>query len=399
MRFLISDTFAKSVAKLDDRDRRTVQSAAFGFQVNPGRTSLRLHKLAHPRGAGLWSLCVNRDLRIIVQRDGPDVVFCYADHHENAYAWAERRKWGAHPAPGAASLAVSERAQEVPVAPAEERPALTPEPACRGVETSRSAPGVELRRLRTRTRAAAPLAGRSAAAFDREARPIAQLLQLACRVGALGAHPARVASSHPASRARAERALPHGARAGLALQTKILVLSLLAAPVPILASLAACRAPPQGPSIATALAPGLAGALLIACGGLAAARLTCAAIRAARSELERIRDRVRAGHFGGTTDSARVDPALRPMLRAAEDTVEAFAAPFEEATTTLARLARGEPAEPLVEGRGGAFDRQREAIHALASFLRLGAEDLRSIIGSVPPAAGMKPAHIEESAI
>ena len=401
MRFLISDTFAKSVARLDDRDRRAVQCAAFGFQVNPGQPSLRLHKLAHPRDAGLWSLCVNRDLRIIVRRDGADVVFCYADHHEKAYAWAERRRCGTSGESLSAAIAVSERAEIVAVAPPEERPSPGSEAPCREVEPRRAAPALELRRrLRTRARAAAPLADRPTATISGlEGRPLAQLLQLASRLGASGALPVAAPPSPENPRADAESP-PRRGRAGLALPVKILACSLLAAPLPVLASLAAWRAASHGLASAFALelAPGYAGALLLACTGLVAARFTSAAIRAAVSESERIRDLVRAGDFGGAAELARVDPALRPVLRAERETVQALAVPFEQATATLGRLARGELAEPLAEARGGAFDRQRDAINVLASFLCLDAEDLRSIIGSVTPAAGMRPAHIEESA-
>jgi len=49
MRFLVADTFAKSVASLDDRAQRSVKCAAFGFQMNPSQPSLRLHKLAHAK--------------------------------------------------------------------------------------------------------------------------------------------------------------------------------------------------------------------------------------------------------------------------------------------------------------------------------------------------------------
>ncbi len=43
-------------------------------------------------------------IRIIVYRTPGSLLRCYVDHHDNAYAWAERRKLETHPKTCAAQL-------------------------------------------------------------------------------------------------------------------------------------------------------------------------------------------------------------------------------------------------------------------------------------------------------
>lgn len=47
---------------------------------------------------------MNADLRLIVHKSADSLLLCYVDHHDKAYAWAERRKLETHPSTGAAQL-------------------------------------------------------------------------------------------------------------------------------------------------------------------------------------------------------------------------------------------------------------------------------------------------------
>src|SRR5207237_9142254 len=72
-----------------------------------------------------------RDVRLIVHRSAATIALCYADHHDTAYAWAERRKLTTHPTTGAAQLVeIRETVQEivVPVYIQAEVPALVQPP-------------------------------------------------------------------------------------------------------------------------------------------------------------------------------------------------------------------------------------------------------------------------------
>ncbi len=115
MRFIIADTFMKSLARLEREEQGLVKQAAFEFQAQPDNPGFSFHKLERARDARFWSFRVNRDLRIIVHRDGASsLMLCYAAHHDDAYQWAERRSLDVHPTTGAAQFVeVRERVEEV----------------------------------------------------------------------------------------------------------------------------------------------------------------------------------------------------------------------------------------------------------------------------------------------
>ena len=126
MQFRIADTFTASLAKLPNEQQRAAKTTAFDLQTNIAHPSLSLHRVTGARAPGFWSARVNLDLRIILHREGEDVVLCYVDSHDDAYRWAERRRLETHPTTGAAQLVeLREVMQEVvvPVYVEEERPA------------------------------------------------------------------------------------------------------------------------------------------------------------------------------------------------------------------------------------------------------------------------------------
>ncbi len=116
MTFLISHTFTDSLAKLTGNEQKAVKTTAFDLQTNPSQPGLSFHKLENTRDPNFWSVRVSRDIRIIVHRSGQNLTFCYVDHHDDAYKWAERRKLETHPKTGAAQIVeVRERVQEITV--------------------------------------------------------------------------------------------------------------------------------------------------------------------------------------------------------------------------------------------------------------------------------------------
>ncbi len=116
MQFRIADTFTGSLARLTGDEQKAVKNAAFDLQVNPERPGLSMHKLEGARDPNFWSARAGRDIRIIVHRTGGSLLLCYADHHDKAYKWAERRKLETHPRTGAAQLVeVRETVREIVV--------------------------------------------------------------------------------------------------------------------------------------------------------------------------------------------------------------------------------------------------------------------------------------------
>jgi len=131
MEFRIADTFTDSLARLTGQEQKAVKTAAFDLQLNPANPGHRFHKLDRSKDPHFWSVSVNRDIRLIVHRTRSGLLLCYVGHHDDAYAWAERRKIERHPRTGAAQLVeIRERVEEIvvhqPVAAPELPPASTP---------------------------------------------------------------------------------------------------------------------------------------------------------------------------------------------------------------------------------------------------------------------------------
>lgn len=116
MNFLIADTFTSSLARLTGDEQKAVKTTAFDLQVNPSAPGLSFHKLDRAKDKNFWSVRVSRDVRMIVHRTVGSLLTCYVGHHDDAYAWAERRKLETHPVTGAAQLVeIRERVQEIVV--------------------------------------------------------------------------------------------------------------------------------------------------------------------------------------------------------------------------------------------------------------------------------------------
>src|SRR5213075_2017523 len=93
-----------SLARLTGDEQKAVKTTAFDLQVNPSAPGLSFHKLDRAKDKRFWSVRVSAAIRLIVHRTDESLLLCYVDHHDRAYAWAERRKLETHPATGAAQL-------------------------------------------------------------------------------------------------------------------------------------------------------------------------------------------------------------------------------------------------------------------------------------------------------
>jgi mRNA-degrading endonuclease RelE of RelBE toxin-antitoxin system len=116
MNFRIADTFTDSLAKLTGDEQKATKITAFDLQSNPGNPGHSFHKLERAKDKNFWSIRVSRDIRIIAHKTNASLLACYVDHHDKAYAWAERRKLEVHPTTGAAQLVeIRERIEEIVV--------------------------------------------------------------------------------------------------------------------------------------------------------------------------------------------------------------------------------------------------------------------------------------------
>jgi hypothetical protein len=103
MDFRIADTFTDSLARLTGEEQKAVKTTAFDLQVNPANPGMSFHKV-NSKDKNFWSVRVSADIRLIVHKSQGSLLLCYVDHHDKAYAWAERRRLETHPKTGAAQM-------------------------------------------------------------------------------------------------------------------------------------------------------------------------------------------------------------------------------------------------------------------------------------------------------
>lgn len=134
MQFHIAESFTAALARLTGQEQKQAKTAAFDLQLNPAQTGLQMHRLTNSRDPNFWSVRVNQDIRIIIHKTEASFMLAYVDHHDKAYAWAERRRIEAHPRTGAIQIVeVHERIEEIgPLfsSPAE-APAMQPAPVAK----------------------------------------------------------------------------------------------------------------------------------------------------------------------------------------------------------------------------------------------------------------------------
>src|SRR5271155_5457437 len=116
MEFRIADTFTDSLARLTGDEQKAVKTTAFDLQLNPASPGLNFHRLDKSKDKNFWSVRVGSDIRLIVHKTAASLLLCFVDHHDKAYAWAERRKLETHPKTGAAQLVeIRETVKEIAV--------------------------------------------------------------------------------------------------------------------------------------------------------------------------------------------------------------------------------------------------------------------------------------------
>lgn len=114
MDFRIADTFTAALARLPAQEQKAVKTSAFDMQLDPSGPGLQCHRIDAAKDPNFWSVRVNRDIRIIVHRTAASLLLAYVDHHDKAYAWAERRRIEAHPRTGAVQIVeLRERVEEI----------------------------------------------------------------------------------------------------------------------------------------------------------------------------------------------------------------------------------------------------------------------------------------------
>ena len=113
MTLLYASTFADSLGRLGHNEQKQVKLTAFDLMTDPRGSGISLERLTRAASDNIWSARVSRDLRIILRRDGEDDLLAYVGHHDDAYRWAERRRFIPHERTGAMQIVeVVERVEE-----------------------------------------------------------------------------------------------------------------------------------------------------------------------------------------------------------------------------------------------------------------------------------------------
>lgn len=104
MEFRIADTFTAALGRLAAPEQKAAKTTAFDLQMDPSAPGLRFHRIERSRDPNFWSVRVSGDVRIIIHKTAASFLLAYVDHHDDAYAWAERRRIEAHPRTGAIQI-------------------------------------------------------------------------------------------------------------------------------------------------------------------------------------------------------------------------------------------------------------------------------------------------------
>ncbi len=128
--FRIAAAFTAALARLAGPEQRAAKTTAFVLQMDPAAPGMKFHRIDRSRDPHFWSVRVSSDIRIIVHKTEASFLLAYVGHHDDSYAWAERRRIEAHPRTGALQIVeLRERVEEIPATSAQPSVQIvTPEP-------------------------------------------------------------------------------------------------------------------------------------------------------------------------------------------------------------------------------------------------------------------------------
>lgn len=93
---MIARDVMPAIASLGANEMPSAIQFVAQFQQDPAQPGFHLHTVGHTKASGLWSARITEDLRAILHKEGDTWALLHIDHHDAAYAWAERRKVARH---------------------------------------------------------------------------------------------------------------------------------------------------------------------------------------------------------------------------------------------------------------------------------------------------------------
>jgi hypothetical protein len=99
MALLWSSTFTDALGRLTQSEAGASTLAALRLADAEAGKGLSLHRV--DSAPGFWTVRVNRDIRIVLHKQGEQTLLAWVGHHDEAYRWAERRRLVPHERTGA----------------------------------------------------------------------------------------------------------------------------------------------------------------------------------------------------------------------------------------------------------------------------------------------------------
>ena len=115
----MSQNFFKKLNTLPRKIRKKVNDTIHKFRSNPTGSGLNFETINNATDPNFRSIRVTQDYRIIVNKpeQGNVYLFCWVDKHDEAYAWATKRRCKVHPRTGGVQIFVDEEISEVRTQP------------------------------------------------------------------------------------------------------------------------------------------------------------------------------------------------------------------------------------------------------------------------------------------
>ena len=107
MSVLIDQAFPSSVTQLAANEAKQVWRFLEKFLENTAHPSLSLERITKTKNQNLWSARISQELRAIIYKDGEDWIVLHADHHDDAYNWANNKQIGRHSKTGVLQVVAS----------------------------------------------------------------------------------------------------------------------------------------------------------------------------------------------------------------------------------------------------------------------------------------------------
>lgn len=103
MTFAISTDFLSAFSNVGKAQQRQVREFVERFRERPDNPGTNYEPIQSARDKNLYSVRINQAYRAIVcHPPGTDVyILAWVDHHDDAYRWAERKRFSIHPTTGA----------------------------------------------------------------------------------------------------------------------------------------------------------------------------------------------------------------------------------------------------------------------------------------------------------